>query len=505
MKNLNGIKSIMLGGLMFSVLFSCQKEELEIDMSDPILHSQNYSKSSSSEMTKLGKKLENPYSVENMKNAWESLKNKVKITKNIEIKTTHYYVKFKPKTEEELNILRKDESLILYDIPLDYEIIEQGDFYHDPEIPTDQPTYQYASIPVENKLPEKIHFEILEKLFIPDEDSETNPSNSDGTVELLVDESLKLTDNLGDEKNEKAKFFTKLPKWRPQGNIIIWDDNLQRYVPLAGLKVRARRWFITYSGYTNGNGFFSCNGRFRRPANYSFKWQKYDFEIRRQPLSIAKFNGPYIRGDWNVNIRNGEQEFWGTIYRAAFHYYYGNIKGLRRPPLNGVFNIKMKIRAIYQNNNSINGLHCVSCKYLGLGSQVKIFNPQKDSQDIYATTIHELAHASHWAMDSFGYTVLPTVMIESWASGIQWELTRMVYPNYTPHYIKGSYTGIVQDMIDPIQQPYDKVAGYTIRQLEDAINGQTTWRGWRDAIINSYNNPYELNLHNYQFLYWKFY
>lgn len=80
----------------------------------------------------------------------------------------------------------------------------------------------------------------------------------------------------------------------------------------------------------------------------------------------------------------------------------------------------------------------------------------------------------------------------------------MVYPNYQPSYDKYKITGIVQDMIDPIQQPHDKVANYTIRQLEDAINGQTTWRGWRDAIINSYNNPYELNLHNYQFTVWKF-
>ena len=38
----------------------------------------------------------------------------------------------------------------------------------------------------------------------------------------------------------------------------------------------------------------------------------------------------------------------------------------------------------------------------------------------------------------------------------------------------GTYTGVVVDMIDPIGGT-DQVTGYTIRQIEDALNGKTTW------------------------------
>ncbi|CAM1345442.1 hypothetical protein [Tenacibaculum amylolyticum] len=490
MKNFKNFSYIILGGLMFGSLFSCQKEELDIDISDPILHRQNYSKASnSSEMTKLGEKLKNPYSVENMKKAWESLKEKTKVSQNIEIKTTHYYVKFTPKNEEELSLLKSDKSLILFDRPLDYEIKQQGNYYHDPEIPTEQPTYQYASIPVGNKLPEKIHFEILEKLFIPDEDSETNPLKSDGTIEQLVDESLKLTGNL----DENAPMETWFSKWKPAGKIQVWDNALNRHIPLHGIQVYAVRWFTAYTGKTDANGNFSCNGNFRHRANYFFRWETNDFRIGSEivkfkesffyrksnfPKGGFRLNGPNKKGDWNLNIQNGKDRIHGTIYRALYHYHYGNIKNLRRP--------------IYGSNT------------IGI-IEISDYNTvPNNTSELYAETINSIVRIVHADMNPNIYNNISAKMSLSWAKGVEWELTRMVYPNYQATYNNDNITGIVQDMIDPIQQPYDKVAGYTIRQLEDAINGQTTWRGWRDAIINSYNNPYELNLHNYQFTVWKF-
>ena len=36
---------------------------------------------------------------------------------------------------------------------MDYEISEEGDFYQDPEIPDELPTYQYTSVEVDKKLP----------------------------------------------------------------------------------------------------------------------------------------------------------------------------------------------------------------------------------------------------------------------------------------------------------------------------------------------------------------
>lgn len=138
--------------------YSCQKEE-ETSIEQAQVENEQIDLTG---ITKLGRKLENPYSVINMKKAWESLSRTSKVSKSGDIETTHLYIKFKPKTEEELDLLKRDSTLVLYDIPLDFEVEENGNFYHDPEVPLDQPTYQYTSISVNTQLPSGVAYEILE-------------------------------------------------------------------------------------------------------------------------------------------------------------------------------------------------------------------------------------------------------------------------------------------------------------------------------------------------------
>ena len=130
MKHKNSYRLLILA-LMGIFIYSCQKEEPSPIESAQVENEQI----NMSGMTQLGKKLENPYSVTNMKRAWESLNKSSKVSKNGNIETTHLYVKFSPKTEEELDMLKRDSTLVLYQIPLDYEVTGNGDFYHDPEVP----------------------------------------------------------------------------------------------------------------------------------------------------------------------------------------------------------------------------------------------------------------------------------------------------------------------------------------------------------------------------------
>ena len=98
---------------------------------------------------------------------------------------------------------------------------------------------------------------------------------------------------------------------------------------------------------------------------------------------------------------------------------------------------------------------------------------------------------------------------EPWARGAQWELTRMVYPNYLGRErATNAYTLVVADMIDNATTERtnwgygsrswdgteDRVSGYTIRQIEDALIDTKTWSSWRDKIISKYNNPTESHL-----------
>lgn len=464
-------------------------------------------------VTVLGNKLENPYSVSNMRLALESLSPEEAAGLSVDdISTSHLYVKFKPKNDEELDLLKTDSTLMLYDFPLDYEILEPGEYYHDPEIPDSLPTYQYASVPFSQRSAVDalgVEYEVLENLFIPDEDKDFVENSETRAVAMrldasvadaLVDRALELTGNA-----EEPLVQTRASKWRPAGRIQ-YESTLLGLVGLEGIKVKARRWFTTHTGITNSNGYYSCDGRFRRPANYSFDWERYHFEVRRNQ-SLAKYDGPKKRGNWDVKINKDQQQAYyrATIFRAAYHYYYKDIGGLRRPPQNSFWRTQLKIQACYETNDDKNGNTKTHRRFLGLGSIIKIYNPQRAEDEIYATTIHELAHAAHWRMivkepgtnRYRDYHFAEEKMTESWPCGVQYYLTRMTYPNYKGRLTNSTYTNVVIDLIDtPADdgknrgKSYvegDKVQGYTMSQIESALIGCDTWIKWRNKIKN-YNN-----------------
>lgn len=61
----------------------------------------------------LGEKLKNPYSVENMQIAYSNLLAEDKLKSGIKIEATHYYVRFRPKSMQELDIITRDTTLHL--------------------------------------------------------------------------------------------------------------------------------------------------------------------------------------------------------------------------------------------------------------------------------------------------------------------------------------------------------------------------------------------------------
>lgn len=87
---------------------------------------------------------------------------------DFEITTTHYYIRFLPSDTVEVDLLTDDSALDLYDYPLDYEIAQGGDYYHDPDLPADQVTWQYTVVPVDYQFP-NVQYEIIDDLFMVDE------------------------------------------------------------------------------------------------------------------------------------------------------------------------------------------------------------------------------------------------------------------------------------------------------------------------------------------------
>jgi hypothetical protein len=481
------------------LIFSCNDEpDIKIYSTDII----------QGKSMKLGKKLKNPYKVSVMKQALENIRKEPHARSNEEIRdlnirTTTLYIRFLPSNYDQYDILTMDDNNEYYDHPLDYEILEEGDYFHDTSINPENPTWQYAAIEVGRSLPQDVYYEIIDELYVPEDDYEIIENGEIKqiwvpTIEALEEEAFRLTDNTFERVTDIAR--TMGSTWRPSGNIQLYDDRLLRNMPVIGAKVRARRWFTTHIGITDQNGNFSVDGTFRRPANYSIKWERGEWDIRSGTFGQAYYNGPKREGSWNLTISSGMSRLYAIVHAALYDYYKGNRLGLKSPPTSGA---KMKV-GVYNSDEDVNGSHCKDCRFAGILPRLKIYANNRTVDEIYATTIHELAHASHWEFRKNNWNETSDKLKESWARGVQWALTRLRYPNYRGGTtIMPNYTQIVVDLIDTqandftnngLNFPLDQVEGYTIRQIEDALRGQSSWNGWRDNIRNSYENTTENNL-----------
>jgi len=116
------------------MMFQACQEDKVLENENPNPSIEEYYQENGLTETKLGKKLDNPYSVSNMRVAYESLakqNNRLNFSSDI-IQTTHYYLKFFVSSAEDYDELESD-SLDLFEYPLDYEIESYGDYYMEEE------------------------------------------------------------------------------------------------------------------------------------------------------------------------------------------------------------------------------------------------------------------------------------------------------------------------------------------------------------------------------------
>ena len=369
------------------IISSCEKTDTDFHI--------DQSKTEIEGLIVLGEQLENPYSVENMKLAYEALRGTNTLKATLDIEATHLYVRFKPKNNQEQTWLTRDSSIYIYDYPLDHEIVRRGTYYHDPSIPSNEITWQYTVVPVDYDFP-NIHSQILEELYLPHytsnhEDDDDKLQIESSNWQALETEALLMTGNL----NENDQSVKKATEWRPSGNIKVHDDEIGSYtttntvfdhweyydcdtgepldppedprpiltkstsrieppeycqravyrtvtttvysskIPIEGVDVRARNWFTTYSDITDANGDFRCNGTFSGDVNYSIKWENDYFDIRDGAYGQAYYNGPEKIGSWNLVIEESSTPksfLFAHIYRAGYTYYFkNNLWGIKKP------------------------------------------------------------------------------------------------------------------------------------------------------------------------------
>ncbi|MDR3328266.1 MAG: hypothetical protein LBT04_09200 [Prevotellaceae bacterium] len=253
----------------------------------------------------LGAVIKNPFSVENMQKGKELMYQylddlaKFGITKNyldkFNVETTDLYVRFLPKNFEEMLILEADTNLILFEHPLHREIIEDGDYYIDADLPKDSNLiWLYAVVPHNYQLDTGVEYEIIESLFLPEHSpqfplyyewlhsaKDTDFSTfwyADGRTPLENDFRNALTNaafraaeyeeqdrtyNHSQWEKECVKKYFIFKSWSwtdcshkiyPQGRILI--EIPKNTTGLSGVKVRIWRWYRADEVYTDGAGYF---------------------------------------------------------------------------------------------------------------------------------------------------------------------------------------------------------------------------------------------------------
>jgi len=505
-------KKIFLCCTSFSLLFisACKKDQIEK------LEDSSSTNQVNSQII-LGKRVDNPYSVENMKKAYQALSRNAKLeNEDSPVRTTHLYVRFLPKDWAQYDTLIADTSLELYNIPLDYEIVSQGSNYHDPSISSDLPTWQYTTVPVDYKFNPQIKYEVITEAYIPELDPQLNTRNTNqrntfqgkSFKDALLDQAFIITKNYDDTlKNYKGAKMS----WTPSGTIKVYDSKLGD-IPLEGVKIRVRRWIFVKvrEATTNANGYYQTES-FDRPVNYSLIWETNHFDVRTGTFGQAMFDGRKQSSPWNITFSvDDANRFYCHVFRGAYRYHYKDIGGLKRPH----FGFKLKYAAYDKaSSEGDQGVNVGNWSYFALNPNIFIYRfgqyGQFDSDEIFSTTIHETCHSTHASLMNASYVQYLQVdetIAESWPVAVEWFITSMeyrergisnygkenyynvtkrgYYASYPLHRgyqywtksIDPKYSSIFIDLVDNFNQnneTYQDSKGFNYLGIKDQVSGYT--------------------------------
>ncbi len=433
----------------------------------------------------LGNIINDPYKVDNMQAAYDNINDGTAPIASI--KANYRYVRILPANKEQLNAIESDTSLVLFDYPLHYEILVFGTYYHDPSVADADQTWLYCVVPSDYHFPSGINEELIYHVYIP-------PTSAKGDFyDRLEEEAYNVAGC--DDDNDGAKASTA-SWWTPSATIRAWDDVVNGYIVLQGVKVRARRGTKVGVGITDSQGRCKVDRDFKKDVYYSIKWESGRWDIRNGSLGQAYYHeNKKMHSHWDFYIaNNGSSILYASVHRAAYKFFYGNRLGLKSPALSYG---KTKI-GVY-NRNPWWGSGCCwgTWSLLGIIPDIRVAHSHTTpTSEVFATAIHELGHQSHLLFIGKGtYIQLTKEIHESWATAVQWKLTNHHYNEeqeqdlYTYYYNcqewfpgnkgKGKtscYTPIFIDLMDYFNQrksgsqyPNDLIGGYEISYIQNKI------------------------------------
>ena len=370
-------------------------------------------------MIELGERLEDPYTVEHMREAVARLYP----TKagEIVISPTDLYVRFLPESEKDYATLQS-LGLRLMDHPVDYRIAREGDYYHDPDLEEETITWQYTVVSKDFSFPKGIRYEVLDECYISENDPVTR-AESGIDWDAVEAEAFRLTGNADLYQPEGTRAGDDV---FPAGRITIEDPNAFGGKPygLAGVMVSCNSFVKFASTYTDRDGYWQMPKKFSSKPRYRLVFKNtagfsIGFNLILVPASVSTLGtGPAEGVDAHIDDRADGALYRRAVVNNAAYYYIARCDAsdldLKAPPQDlriWIFkDLSCSSSSMLHHGAFVDGNILIQ-KYLGsYASLLKRFLPDitigagdGSFVDLYSSVMHEMAHASHYAQVGNGW------------------------------------------------------------------------------------------------------
>ena len=354
----------------------------------------------------LGEQLQDPYSVDIISKAVSAVAGSGRAA----VEPTDYYVRFLPKDEAQMQVLI-DRGVELIDHPLDYRIVREGDWYHDPSVPEGEITWQYAVVPVSFDFPRNIRYERLDECYIPEHAPSTKGDGIDW--EAVEREAYRISGNaslllpLTREGSSGASV--------PKGRISIDDEP----IGVKGVKVCCNS-FVKFSVcYTDDEGYYRMSKSFASNVRYRLVFQNIKgfsqgINYILLPLSISTLGEQPSSGyDLTVDCYSERKLFLRCVVNNAGYDYIAASRAssgvLPAPPRDlRVWNFELldcELVTMMHHGvliETMASLVDVPKEYQALmklcqGDVILGHSGEETYADVYARATHVFAHAGHFA------------------------------------------------------------------------------------------------------------
>lgn len=436
-----------------------------------------------------GHKIDDPYSVTNMRRAYdvllsdkESSLSKSGVSKDI-IMPTHLYLKFIPKNHEEWKTLVLDSVLDVVPFPLDYDLEGVDGVYRDPECPADQPTYQYSVVKLGYPLPD-IEYVVIDSLYMLFDDAISKSGHNMSFWKELELESVKLTGNY----NEDDVVPLSLSKrYHPDGKVT-YEDSKRGKIGVPNARVVVHYATHKHSCQTKSDGSFRIDETFSFKVKYKVFFQNNDLLVCGSSMnSVISSEGDkgVVCNDFKIN---SDYKKSAAATHVAGYDFFHNTKGV------GTEHKKCWSTYFTDYSNDVTNTICFHSQF----ESAAVNKPD------YTSLVKRYSDAmfmlSGLVLENEKNILIPQYddFSREWSKGVRWYLTKDVYN------ISGEYWEcLVKDLMDNDNSTCDKVGGYSIGVLYNCIVKSNSMDELRNELKKLTTSTAEKNNLDVLFNYWK--